>query len=139
MRIKGYRGLPVEAKEIRETVFLKEQGFEREADSKDEYAMHFVAYEGEMAVGTCRVTWNDDVGTYAIGRLAVLKDYRGRGIGAKLVEKSEEYAKIQQETELQLHAQCTAMDFYRKLGYTEYGEVEYEQDCPHMWMRKDLL
>ena len=37
-----------------------------------------------------------------------------------------------------LHAQCTAMDFYRKQGFEEQGDVEEEEGCPHMWMYKEL-
>lgn len=138
MRIDIYHYLPSQAKQIRETVFLKEQGFEEEYDDMDECAVHFVAYEEKTAVGTCRVFWNDEVDSYVIGRLAVLKEYRGRKIGAYLVKEAEKYVKSKEATQLQLHAQCIAVNFYNRLGYSEYGEIEYEEHCPHIWMRKEI-
>ena len=37
-----------------------------------------------------------------------------------------------------LHSQCVAVGFYRKNGFQEYGDVEDDQGCPHIWMKKKL-
>ena len=39
---------------------------------------------------------------------------------------------------LMLHSQCRAKDFYAKSGYTEFGEIGYDEGCPHIWMKKQL-
>lgn len=138
MRVDIYDYLPSQSKYIRETVFLEEQGFKIEYDDMDDCAVHFVAYDEDTAAGTCRVFWNEEVQSYVIGRLAVLKEYRGKKIGARLVKEAEKYVKSKNGTQLQLHAQCIAADFYNRLGYSEYGEIEYEEHCPHIWMRKEI-
>ena len=85
------KNLPKEAQNIRSTVFEKEQGFVDEIDGTDENATHFVVFDGEKPVATCRVFLNsaekgtDDV--YLLGRFAVLHEYRSRHIGAYLLQE----------------------------------------------------
>ena len=79
MEIKVYDKLPEEAREIRETVFLVEQGFEVEYDDKDEISVHLVMYkDNNTPVATCRVFKSEKGGVYILGRLAVLKEYRDK-------------------------------------------------------------
>ena len=39
-------------------------------------------------------------------------------------------------TQISLHAQLQAKPFYEKLGFVAYGEIDYDEDCPHTWMKK---
>ncbi|MDE6869430.1 MAG: GNAT family N-acetyltransferase, partial [Clostridia bacterium] len=78
MEFKTYDKLPGEAKDIRIEVFVKEQGFEEEFDNVDNYATHVVAFDGGRAIATCRYFCQD--GYYLIGRIAVIKEYRGSGL-----------------------------------------------------------
>ena len=73
-----------------------------------------------------------------MGRLAVKKDRRGQGLGGKLVNCVKEYVSNLGGKSLILHAQLQARDFYLKTGFQEYGEIEYEENCPHIWMRTDI-
>ena len=91
MTILSFERLPEEAKNIREEVFVKEQGFFEEFDDKDDIATHFVALECGKPVGTCRLLKGAD-GEYLIGRIAVVKSQRGRGVGAGLVAFAEKVA-----------------------------------------------
>ncbi len=129
-------GTPSEARQIREEVFIKEQGFKEEYDEIDNFATHLVLYLNGEAVGTLRLFTLDNPETYILGRLAVKKDSRGKGLGSYLVRGALKYVKNQGGDELILHSQLHAEEFYKKLGFTEYGEIEYEEDCPHIWMRK---
>lgn len=138
MNAKIYNSLPKAASEIRTEVFINEQGFENEYDSIDETATHIVMFSGDTAVATCRVFWNDGTDSYVLGRLAVLKEYRGKNIGAAVVGEAENYVRKAGGNELRLHAQCRSTCFYEKLGYEQFGDVEYEEDCPHIWMKKQL-
>jgi len=139
MKIAIYESLPKEAKQIRQTVFVEEQGFCEEFDQTDDAAAHFVAYgEDDLPVGTCRVFWNSAMAGYVLGRLAVLREFRNKHIGAALMGEAEKYAQRAGGKSLILHAQCQVSGFYRKLGFAEYGEVEDEQGCPHVWMKKDI-
>ena len=56
--IRVYEELPEAAVQIRTTVFMEEQGFVNEMDEIDSIATHFVMYEGENPVATCRVFWS---------------------------------------------------------------------------------
>ena len=139
LQIKAYATLPDAAREIRITVFVEEQGFLEEFDEIDQCSVHFVAFLGNHAVGTCRIFDAENEATYTLGRLAVSKDYRKKRIGNALLSAAESYAKKNGAKTLCLHAQCAAQKFYEKCGYTAYGEIEYEQDSPHTWMKKTLL
>ena len=134
MKIKVLNHLNEEIKYIRSTVFEIEQGFIDEFDEIDDIATFFVAYNNTKAIGTCRIFIKDD--TYVLGRLAVLKEYRGQKVGTELMNKVDEFIKTQPIKRVILHAQEQAKDFYVKCGYKQFKELDYEQDCPHVWMEK---
>lgn len=139
MKAEFFNFLPEEAHDIRIKVFIEEQGFENEFDSIDEEAVHILVRNDEDApVATCRVFWNDRMNSHVLGRLAVLKECRGMGIGSDVVMKALEYVEKSGGKKLMLHSQCSAIRFYEKLGFSSFGEVEYEEDCPHIWMIKRL-
>lgn len=159
MKVAIYETLTDPAREIRKNVFIDEQGFEEEYDEIDEVAVHFVLFEDEpssierssieqsaieqsaieqSAIATCRVFWNEEMNAYTLGRLAVIAKSRGKNIGSILVHEVEKYVRLRGGTEIVLHAQCRASEFYRKLGFAEFGEVQDEEGCPHIWMRKPL-
>ncbi len=138
MEIKIYRGLPQESKQIRQEVFVDEQGFCDEYDEIDDIAYHIVLFD-DVAVATCRIYEKETPGIFMFGRLAVKKHLRKNGIGSKTVKAAEDYVISKGGKSIVLHAQLHAKDFYKKLGYVEFGEIDYEQDSPHIWMRKDLV
>ena len=74
-----------EAKQVRQAVFVEEQGYtpEQEFDATDALSWHVVALDEETPVGTGRLYVQD--GQYCIGRLCVLPEYRGQGIGEAMV------------------------------------------------------
>lgn len=139
MDIKVYKTMPDEAMEIRRTVFVAEQGFCDEFDAIDGIAAHVLAYDGERGVGCCRIFSADDGKGCIIGRLAVLAEHRGRGIGSGILSAAEEYAKSEGFSYVKLHSQYRASGFYAKNGYFEDGGIEDEQGCPHVWMKKELI
>ena len=140
MKISVYESFPDSAKEIREAVFVKEQGFQHEIDETDDTAIHIVMFdEEEIPVATCRVFWDEEMGSYVLGRLAVVKEHRGKNIGAAMVEEAEECVKKRGGKSMVLHAQCRAADFYKKIGYTEFGSIENDEGCPHIWMKKNMV
>ena len=131
--------LPDCAKEIRQIVFEKEQGFTDEFDETDETATHFVAHDEDgKPVGVCRLFYDETRGSYILGRLAVLREYRSRHIGAELIRAAEQYARSLGGSSICLHAQCQAAEFYHKQGYAAFAKPDEEQGCPHIWLRKDL-
>ncbi|MDO4943775.1 MAG: GNAT family N-acetyltransferase [Ruminococcus sp.] len=123
-----------DAKLIRENVFVYEQGFEKEFDDIDPKAVHCVVYGGGFPVAAGRM-FNCD-GQAHIGRIAVVKAYRGKKIGSTVVSALEDYAKAHGYKETALSAQVRAKEFYQKLGYKEFGEEFFDEYCPHIMMKK---
>lgn len=139
MKLSIYKEFPDCAIEVRQNVFVQEQGFRDEFDEIDARATHFVMFDEEKAIGTCRVFWDEGMNAYVLGRLAVRKEYRGRRAGAALVNAAVQYVHDADGKDIALHAQCQAADFYKKLGFAEFGDIGYEQGCPHIWMKKSII
>lgn len=137
--IKIFETLSDDAKEIRQAVFMGEQGFENEFDEIDERSTHIVMYNQENEpIATCRVFIGEDEDTYILGRLAVKKQYRGQNIGTKMVAEAEKVVKRKGGNSLCLHAQCRVKSFYEKSGFDAYGQVDEDEGCPHIWMKKQI-
>lgn len=124
---------------LRTKVFVKEQGFVNEFDDIDDNAYHFVIYDEEMPVAVARLFGNFP--TYHIGRVAVLPQYRGTGLGRLLLEQIEDYAlglNKNVRCTVSLSAQTRTAKFYEKCGYLKTGEEYYDEFCPHIEMCKML-
>ena len=139
MDIRVFDKIPDEARFIRETVFLDEQGFEKEYDENDNVAKHIVIYYEKNAIATCRVYWDDEVNCYHVGRIAVLKPHRGKGLGIKIVTEAEKLIKQLGGNEVFISGQVRVAEFYKnKLGYTQYGEAYFEENVPHVALKKTI-
>lgn len=139
MKISIYENFPDEAKQIRKEVFTNEQGFQNEFDEIDEVAAHILLFDEDgLPLATCRVFWDADMNSYTLGRLAVIKKYRGKNIGSVLVREAEKYVQEKGGKELVLHAQCRVEQFYEKLGFVKFGRIENDEGCPHIWMKKSI-
>lgn len=121
---------------VRETVFIHEQAVpeELEWDGLDPQCAHVLAWNGQGdAIGTARMQPN---GT--IGRMAVLKDWRGRGAGRALLEALLDCAVRQGLTRVTLSAQTHAIGFYERAGFHVVGELFIDAGIPHRKMVKEL-
>lgn len=136
--IKIFCCLPEEAAVVRSEVFIKEQGFPYDYDEKDDISIHFVMFDGSKPVAACRVFESENKGEYILGRLAVLKQYRGQGRGAEMVKSAVEYVADMGGESLILHSQMHSVGFYEKLGFETFSEVEDDAGAPHIWMLKKL-
>jgi predicted GNAT family N-acyltransferase len=119
---------------IRIRVFVKEQGVppEIELDEDDRRAMHFLATVGARAVGTARVVSRR--GTAKIGRMAVLKSYRRRGVGTKLLRRAIVAARRMSARKIYLHAQVAVAGFYQRMNFLSVGPVFDEAGIAHRKM-----
>ena len=133
IEVRKYEDLPEEAIALRTAIFVEEQGFQDEFDERDHDCTHLVFFDDGQAVGTCRYFIED--GHYVLGRIAVSKVYRGRHLGMYIVNRA---CALMKAGKVILHAQLQAQPFYEKLGFTAYGQIEYEEHCPHIWMKKSL-
>ena len=121
---------------VRETVFIHEQAVpeELEWDGLDPQCAHVLAWNDQGdAIGTARMQPN---GT--IGRMAVLKEWRGRGAGRALVEALLDCAVRQGLTRVTLSAQTHAIGFYERAGFHVVGELFIDAGIPHRKMVKEL-
>lgn len=120
---------------IRKKVFVEEQKIseEIEFDGMDAYAIHAVAYEADKAVATGRIIYDGD--TYKIGRVAVLKEERGKKYGDFIVRMLVDKAFLHGAEEVILGSQLHAAGFYEKIGFEQYGEIFEEAGIPHIHMK----
>lgn len=132
------KGLTEDVKNIRIEVFVKEQKFVDEFDEVDASAHHICFYDNDVPWGICRFFPYDNQGTYKLGRIAIIKEYRGRQLGRFIMETGEKAIKEQGGVKITLGAQCRAQGFYEKCGYTPYGEIYKEEYCDHINMMKEL-
>lgn len=124
------------AQPVRSAVFVVEQGVpaELEWDEWDERSVHALARLGATLAGTGRLLPADEHGAVKIGRMAVLKPFRGRGVGAVILRALLARAAETGAREAVLHAQTSAAGFYRGNGFRERGDEFFEAGIPHVEM-----
>jgi len=130
-------------KDIRFRVFVDEQKVpaEEELDRHDETpeaAIHILARVDGVPAGTGRLIEYDPQ-TAKLQRLAVLKQYRGQGVGKRLVQVLEQHAKRLGYETCILDGQCHAEPFYASLGYVTISDKPfYDAGILHVRMKKSL-
>ncbi|MCG6657380.1 GNAT family N-acetyltransferase [Halomonas campisalis] len=120
------------ATEIRRVVFIEEQRvpLEEEWDGRDDACTHFLALLDGRPVGTARLLPDAH-----IGRVAVLAEARGHGIGAALMRAAIEAARRHGHDAVELAAQTHALVFYERLGFQAFGEAFLDAGIVHRNMR----
>jgi predicted GNAT family N-acyltransferase len=118
---------------VRFEVFVEEQGVpeELEQDDKDPLCRHALLISDDVAIATGRL--QDDG---HIGRIAVLREHRGKGAGSRILAFLESIAKGAGLGRVYLGAQVHAIPFYEKLGYRCYGETFLDAGIVHRYMQK---
>ncbi len=122
---------------VRETVFVQEQNVPAalERDAIDPECAHVLALDQDgRPIGTGRLTPQR-----TIGRMAVLKAWRGRGVGDALLRELLAWAAESGWPEVSLHAQLGALGFYEKHGFAAYGPEYDEAGIRHRSMRLELI
>lgn len=138
---------------VRETVFIREQGVpsELELDAADPHCVHVVARDEQgVAIGTGRLVPPDsgaagdgdvpdaEAPAARIGRMAVLADWRARGVGDALLRELMAAARDRGWTRVALHAQATAIRFYQRHGFLPRGARFTEAGIDHLAMWRSL-
>lgn len=123
------------ASPIRFQVFVREQRVpaEIELDDMDAPSLHAIAFENEKAIGTGRLLPDGH-----IGRMAILQEWRRRGIGAAILKALIDAAERRGDREIALSAQLHAVEFYRTHGFEPVGDVYEEAGIPHQAMVRAL-
>jgi predicted GNAT family N-acyltransferase len=136
IRRADWNGEQADLRAIRDAVFVREQAVPAtlEHDGRDEGAEHFVARGDDgRAVGTARLLPSGQ-----IGRVAVLREHRGRGLGRKLLDLAVATARACGHPEVFLHAQVGTEPFYAAAGFRAEGERFVEAGIDHVTMRRTL-
>lgn len=123
-------------RQVRETVFVQEQGvpLELERDGIDIACLHLLARDtGGQPIGAARLAPDG-----CIGRMAVLPEWRGRGVGWALLAAAMELALDLSLYKVELNAQRHASAFYRRAGFEETGDIFMDAGIPHIRMVKWL-
>jgi len=124
------------ARAVRDRVFIEEQGVPRELewDDWDARSDHAVAFDTQAgAIGTARLLPDGH-----IGRMAVLAQWRGRGVGSTLLDALLELARAKGMPSVRLNAQTHAAGFYRRFGFAAAGAEFVEAGIPHIEMTLTL-
>lgn len=116
---------------IRQRVFIEEQAVpeDEEWDGRDPDCLHFLAYRNGQAIGTARLLPDGHV-----GRVAVLREGRGLGIGLRLMQATISAARLAGYREVVLDAQLQAIPFYQKLGFEAFGDKFIDAGIEHRSM-----
>jgi len=131
VRVADWQKDNADLRRIREKVFIAEQAVppELEWDTEDTQAVHFLAYEGDYAIGAARLLLDGQ-----IGRVSVLKDWRGLNVGDALLAAVIAEAERRGLHEQRLSAQVQATPFYERHGFRILSEEYLDAGIPHVDM-----
>lgn len=117
---------------LRRRVFIEEQGVSEadEIDGRDGEALHLLATCGGRPLGTARLLTEGATGK--LGRVCVLPEARGTGLGAALIRAAvAQFRTMPGIATVRLGAQIHALGFYEKLGFTATGPEYLDAGIPH--------
>ena len=121
---------------VRRSVFIEEQNVpeELEWDEFDETSHHIIALDNnDKPIGTGRIKADGQ-----IGRMAVLKNWRNKGIGKLILDELLKLASQSNHNEIYLQAQLTAIKFYEKAGFTVNSDEFMDAGIPHKTMTRRI-
>jgi predicted GNAT family N-acyltransferase len=136
IRLAGWEQDSAAIRAVRNRVFSDEQGISEalDFDGRDHECVQVLARTGEgNTIGTARMLPDGHV-----GRIAVHKEWRGRGVGTRLVEYLADVARERGFAEIHLHSQAQAAGFYARLGFEARGETFMEAGIEHVLMVRIL-
>ena len=123
-------------RELRRHVFVEEQGIPEKlvfgGDQGGDDTL-IVVMDGQSVIGTARIVFSS-LDTAKIERMAVLDKYRNRGVGRKMMAFMVSEIKNRGFSKVYLHAQYTAVDFYRSCGFRDIGKPFEEAGIKHIKM-----
>lgn len=124
---------------VKHRVFVEGQGvpYHKVFDKYDKDAIHILVLNGDRAIGAGRIV---DKGKKLakMGMISVLKTYRGKGIGIKIIKYLEKVSKQKGFKNIMMNSQEYVKGFYEKFGYKVKGRVFMEAGIRHVRMEKKL-
>ena len=136
LELKFFNDLNDDIKNLREEIFVKEQGFMDEIDEYDEdnKSTYVVLYKDNIPVATGRM-YMEGINTYHLGRICVKKEHRYKRYGSIILMALEQ--KIEKGSKICLSSQNDAIPFYDKNNYIKTDEEYYDEFCLHTVMYKE--
>ncbi len=119
---------------IREIVFVKEQNvpLNRDRDEFDDVAKHVLVLYNNKPVGCARIRFINKKAK--LERIAILKKYRGKGFGKKILDYLIKYCKKKNIKNIMMDAQYYLRDYYKKLGFNPRGKIFMDAGIKHIRM-----
>ena len=119
--------------EIRTIVFVDEQDVDpkTEYDGYDDDAGHYIMFYNDVPIGTARRRFTEE--GIKFERLAVLKSYRGQGLGRSLMQFLMDDV-LPTDKKIYLNSQASVENIYKKYGFKRVGEMFYEANIEHYKM-----
>ena len=124
---------------VRRQVFMLEQNVSEEEEmirDEDINSHHLVFYSNDEPIATGRILFKSS--QVFLGRIAVLKQFRGCGIGLKLTQELINKTNQLGVQTLHIHSQTYALDFYKKLGFEPFGEEFLDAGIKHYNMKLEI-
>ena len=138
IRLIDSQDLLQQAFAVREEVFVDEQRVAREDEYEyEEESHHFIALDGDHPCGAAR--WRETEEGSKLERCAVIKSYRGKGVGSMLVQSVLDHIAQTPENagkKFYLNAQISALSLYEKFGFRPEGKRFMECNIEHQKMVK---
>ena len=124
---------------VRTQVFVDEQGISEdlELDEHDSEALHMVVKDGDKVIGTARVLFLA-TNQAKLERMAILKPFRRRGIGRRIISFLIEELRNRQVEQVVLHAQYLVVAFYESCDFEKSGSPFWEAGIKHIKMQRQL-
>ena len=140
MQVGGWDTLAAGASALRDAVFVQEQGIGAHLvwDDLDASAVHAVSFNAMQAAVASGRLLQLEPGKGRIGRMAVNRALRGADLGKDVLMALIDASQARGDSEVSLHAQCSAEGFYRKNGFVARGEVFEEAGIRHIDMMRAL-
>ena len=119
---------------IREIVFIKGQNVPKrmERDKFDNSSKHIIAISKNKPIGCARIRFVH--GKAKLERIAVLKNYRGKGFGKMIVNYMINYCKNKNIKDVVMNSQYYLKDYYRKFWFKPVGKPFMEAGIKHIKM-----
>lgn len=136
VRLAGWSADQAALQQLRRTVFIIEQQVPEslEWDAFDAVSLHALAQEARgEAIGTGRLLPDGH-----IGRMAVAREWRGRGVGSAILEFLIDCARRRGDQVLHLNAQAHAIGFYQRHGFVAHGDEFPDAGIPHRQMTRRI-
>jgi len=138
IKFGSFSELEKDIRYVRDRVFVAEQGWSAGEvyDAADSSCIQLVAYRDETPVGVARCVFDED---WHIGRVGVLKEFRGLHIGVEIMRAMIEHISALGGGEILLHSQLERQGFYEALGFSVCGETYLQGKIEHVPMRYNIV